>query len=450
MNSKQKAVGTLTLFSLTWPILIEILLHMLMGNIDTLMLSQYSDDSVAAVGVSNQILSIVIVMFGIVAQGAAVLISQNIGAKLEHKAAEISVMSISINLWFSLLLSGILALCAVPVLRLMNLPLEIMDDARLYMQLVGGFIFVQALIMTTGAIIRSYGYTKDAMIVTILMNIVNIVGNYIAIFGPFGIPITGVLGVGYSTVLSRLIGFIVLFALLLKRIGPQLNFRNFFKYPKQQLRDLLEIGIPSAGEQLSYNGSQMVLTYFMAQMGTIALTTNVYTKNIMTFIFLFSMAIAQGSQILIGRMIGAGEIDQAYKRGIKSLRISVIISFSMALIIYMFSKPLLGIFTSQEAIIQTGSILLLMTIILEPGRSFNMVMISTLRAAGDVKFPVYIGIIVMWGVGVTTAWFFAVYLNLGLIGIWISLIADEWIRGMFMLRRWKQRQWATMSYVQRG
>src|SRR5690625_5103009 len=94
----------LTLFSLTWPIFIEILLHMLMGNVDTLMLSQYSDESVAAVGVSNQVLSVVIVMFGIVAQGAAVLISQNIGAKQEKNAAQVSVMAISMNLWFSLLL----------------------------------------------------------------------------------------------------------------------------------------------------------------------------------------------------------------------------------------------------------------------------------------------------------------------------------------------------------
>src|SRR5690625_3792925 len=98
----------LTLFSLTWPIFIEILLNMLMGNVDTLMLSQYSDDSVAAVGVSNQVLSVVVVMFGIVAQGAAVLISQNIGARRNKDAAQVSVMSISINLWFSLLLSGLL------------------------------------------------------------------------------------------------------------------------------------------------------------------------------------------------------------------------------------------------------------------------------------------------------------------------------------------------------
>lgn len=437
----------LTLFSLTWPIFIEILLHMLMGNIDTLMLSQYSDNSVAAVGVSNQVLSVIVVMFGIVAQGAAVLISQNIGAHKHKTAAEISVMSISINLWFSLLLSALLALGATFILKLMDLPTEIMGDATVYMQLVGGLIFIQALIMTTGAILRSYGYTKDTMIVTIIMNIINVIGNYIVIFGPFGLPVLGVAGVAYSTAISRLLGFIVLLSLLMKRTGGQLNFRNFFRYQKNQLKDLLQIGVPSAGEQLSYNASQMVITYFMGQMGAIALTTSVYTRNIMMFIFLFAMAIGQGSQILIGRLVGAGQTNDAYQRGIKSLQISSIISFSMALILFVFAKPLLNIFTDNLTIIETGSFLLLLTVILEPGRAFNIVMISSLRAAGDVKFPVYIGIIVMWGVGITTAWFFAIYLGLGLTGIWISFIADEWVRGLFMLRRWQKKQWVSMNFI---
>ena len=444
---KEKNVQNLTLFALTWPILIEIMLHMLMGNADTLMLSQYSDESVAAVGVANQVLSVVIVMFGFVAQGAAVLIAQNLGAKNIKSAAQISVMSISVNLWFSLFLSGVLTIGARQILQLMSLPSEIMGEAMTYMQIVGGLIFVQALIMTTGAILRSYGYTKDTMMVTIGMNILNVVGNYLVIFGPFGFPILGVAGVAYSTAISRFLGFAVLLYLLMKRTDGILKMKHFFRYQKEHLKALLKIGIPSAGEQLSYNASQMVLTFFVAQLGTVALTTKVYTQNIMMFIFLFAMAIGQGTQILIGHMIGAGKIKDAYKRGMKSLQLSTIVSLTMAGIVYIFAKPLLGIFTTDASIIQNGAFLLLLTVVLEPGRAINMVMISSLRAAGDVKFPVYIGIIVMWGIGVTTAWFFTVFLGWGLIGIWIAFIADEWIRGMFMLRRWKKQGLVSMNFV---
>lgn len=446
---KENKTKHLTLFALTWPIFVEILLHMLMGNADTLMLSQYSDKAVAAVGVSNQILSVVIVMFGFVAQGAAILIAQNLGANRSKQAGEISVLSISLNLWFSLLLSVALFFGAKGILRIMDLPNEIMGEATAYMQIVGGLIFVQALIMTTGAILRSYGHTKDTMMVTIGMNILNVLGNYFVIFGPFGFPVFGVAGVAYSTAISRFIGFVVLLLLLIKRTQGELDFSRFLRYPRQHVKGLLQIGIPSAGEQLSYNASQMVITYFVAQLGTVAITTKVYAQNIMMFIFLFSIAIGQGTQILIGHMIGAGKIEDAYERAIKSLRISIFISLGTAGIVYILHDQLLGIFTDNPTILETGAFLLLMTVILEPGRAFNLVMISSLRAAGDVKFPVYIGIASMWGISVTFAWFFGVFLDLGLIGIWIAFIADEWLRGVFMLRRWRKRHWVSMSFVDR-
>lgn len=440
-------VKRITLFGLTWPIFIEIFLHMLMGNADTLMLSQYSDKAVAAVGVSNQVLSVVIVMFGFVAQGAAILIAQNLGARNNQQAGEISVLSINLNLLFSLFLSVVLFFGAQYILQLMDLPQEIMNEASGYMQIVGGLIFIQALIMTLGAILRSYGYTKDTMNVTIGMNILNVIGNYFVIFGPFGFPVLGVEGVAYSTAISRFIGVIVLFYLFLKRNQGEIQVAYFFRFPKSYVKRLLQIGIPSAGEQISYNASQMVITYFVAQLGTIAITTKVYAQNIMMFIFLFSIAIGQGTQILVGHLVGAGDIEAAYKRVMKSLKISIVISLSMATVVYFYSSQLLGIFTDDTTILETGTGLLLMTVVLEPGRAFNLIMISSLRAAGDVKFPVYIGVAVMWGIGVTFAWFFAIYLNLGLIGIWISFIADEWMRGLFMLRRWRNRNWVSMSFV---
>lgn len=437
----------LTLFAITWPIFIELLLHMLMGNADTLMLSQYSDNAVAAVGVGNQILSVVIVMFGFVAQGAAVLIAQNIGAEKPKTAGQIALNALSMNLIFSLVLSIALFLWAEPILAMMDLPHELMDEGLSYMQIVGGLIFVQALIMTTGAILRSYGHTKDTMVVTIIMNIINVIGNYFVIFGPFGFPVLGVEGVAYSTAISRFIGFIALVILLVKRTHGDLNFANLIRYEKNHVKSLLKIGVPSAGEQLSYNASQMVITYFVAQLGTIAITTKVYTQNIMMFIFLFSVAIGQGTQILIGHMIGAGKIEDAYVRALKSLRISIFISLATAGVVYLVAKPFLGIFTDNGSIIEAGTVLLLMTVVLEPGRAFNLIMISSLRSAGDVKFPVYIGILVMWGISVTFAWFFGIFLGLGLIGIWIGFIADEWLRGVLMLRRWKQRNWVRMSFV---
>ncbi|MDE5415565.1 MATE family efflux transporter [Alkalihalobacterium chitinilyticum] len=447
-NEKQQQ-RKLTLFAITWPIFIEIMLHMIMGNADTLMLSQYSDDAVAAVGVSNQLLAVIIVMFGFIATGTSILVAQYLGANEGEKANRFAVVSLFANVIFGLLLSIILFCYSEFLLKMMNLPPELMDNGVTYLQIVGGFSFIQALIMTAGAIIRSHGFTKDAMYVTIGMNILNIIGNYIFIFGAFGFPELGVTGVAVVTAVSRGLGVIVLLVLLYKRVNGNLSFSFLRKFPKYEIKSLLKIGIPSAGEHLAYNTSQVVIVFFIASIGTEALTTKVYTQNIMMFILLFSVAIGQGTQILIGHQVGANKLDDAYKRCIRSLKIAVAVSTGMAIIFYLLSDIIFSIFTTNEEIIRVGSLLLLLTIILEPGRAFNLVVINSLRAAGDVRFPVYMGILSMWGIAVTVSYILGIYFGLGLIGIWIAFILDEWLRGLFMLWRWRGRKWQQMSFVRK-
>lgn len=436
----------MTLFALTWPIFIEVMLHMLMGNADTLMLSQYSDNSVAAVGVSNQILFLLIVMFGFIATGTTILVAQYLGANNYKDAKEISSVSLSANLLISIIISFIIVIASEEILLLMNLPRELLPEATYYLQLVGGFSFIQALIMTASAILKSYGYTKDTMYLTIGMNLINILGNYLFIFGPFGLPVLGVQGVAISTVVSRLIGLIVILYMLKKRVHFNFNFRELFKLPKHHLKNLLHIGVPTAGEQLSYNTSQMVITFFITMIGTEALTTKIYTQNLMMFILLFSLAVSQGTQILIGYLIGAKDYDSAYKRCLQSLYSGIIISTLMAIIFAIFSDNLLGIFTTNERILEIGGTLILLTILLEPGRAFNLVIISSLRAAGDIKFPTYIGFLSMWGVSVPIAYILGIHYDFGLIGVWIAFICDEWVRGIFMLHRWNSRAWMTKRF----
>ncbi|MDQ0232258.1 MATE family efflux transporter [Metabacillus malikii] len=440
----------LTLFALTWPIFIEQFLHMLMGNADTLMLSQYSDNSVAAVGVSNQILFLLIVMFGFIATGTTILITQYLGANNVKDAKAVSTVSISANLIISLILSVAIVIASEDILLLMNLPVELLPEASAYLKIVGGFSFIQALIMTVSAILKSYGYTKDTMFLTIGMNLLNIIGNYVLIFGAFGLPSLGVQGAAISTVISRAIALVIIFYILKKRLYFTINLKDLFKMPVHHLKNLLGIGIPTAGEQLSYNTSQMAITFFITMIGTEALTTRVYTQNLMMFMMLFSIAISQGTQILIGYLIGAKEFDSAYKRAMKSLYYGIAISILMAVLFSIFSETLLGIFTSNERILEVGAVLVLLTIILEPGRSFNMVLIGSLRAAGDIRFPTYVGILAMWGIAVPVAYTLGIHFELGLVGVWLAFIADEWVRGIIMLYRWRSRAWESKRIVQKA
>ncbi|WP_416828713.1 MATE family efflux transporter [Ectobacillus polymachus] len=442
-----KATEIPSLFTITWPIFIEILLYMLMGNADTLMLSQYSDESVAAVGVANQVLSIIIVMFGFVTTGTAVLIAQHIGANEELSAQEIAVVSLVANALFGLAVSACMLFFSEPILHVMGLSNTLLPRANAFMKIVGGFSFVQALIMTIGAILRSNGYTRDTMLITITMNILNVIGNFLVIFGPFGFPILGEAGVAMSTTISRIIGLILISMVLLRRVRNLFTSVSLLHLPSIHLRNLLKIGIPAAGEQLSYNASQVVITFFVTLLGTEALTTKVYAQNLTMFIFLFSVAISEGEQIIIGQLVGAKRLDTAYHSCLRALKITIAISISMAAVFSFFREPLFSIFTHNHHIIETGSILIMLTLLLEPGRAFNLVIISSLRASGDVKFPVMMGILSMWGISIPVAYMLGIHFGMGLVGVWIAYIIDEWFRGLCMLWRWRSRIWETKSFV---
>lgn len=437
-NSLPKQVG---LLALTWPIFIELFLHMLMGSTDTFMLSHISDDAVAAVGVANQLVFFMILVFGFVATGTAVLVSQNLGAGLQVDARRISGLSLSLNLIFGVVMSIIVVGFNEVFLEMFNLTPEINRLAQQYLVIVGGTLFTQALLVTASAILRANGLTKEAMFISIIMNIIHLAGNSLFIFGLFGVPEMGVQGVAISTAISRTIAVLLIFRLLYRRLPIKIALADYLNFDKSFIKKILKIGLPSAGENVLYNTSQMAITVIIGLLGAMALTTRVYTFNIMSFMMLFGIAIGQGTQILIGYKVGAREFDKAYHQLLRSLKLSIMITMAITLVIVSIREPILGIFTDNKDIIREGSKVLLLCLLLEPGRTFNIVVISSLRAAGDAVFPVKMALVSMWGISVPLAYFLGIHMGFGLSGIWMAFIIDEWFRGIIMYIRWRSRVW---------
>jgi len=443
-----KQATKLTIFSITWPIFFEILLLMFLGNIDIFMLSQYSDDSVASIGVSNQLLQFSLVMFGFVSAGAAVIISQYIGAKKEQDAKSVSVVAIISSVVFGLAVSLIFVLFRIPFLNFMGVQSHLISEASFYLMIVGGFVFIQAILTTIGAILRSYGYTKDMLYVTLVMNIFNALGNAVVIFGLFGIPVLGVTGVAVVTAISKLIGLILAFIMLMRHVPGITKAVSRKNFPIHYIKSILKIGLPAAGENLSYQGYQLVVVMILTSLGTTVLTTHIYSRSMNMFIILFTISIAQGGAIIIGQLTGAKEYDEIYKRCLKYLKYSILISGIGAVVFFLLHPYIIGLFTDNPDAIPLARQIFLIGIILEPGRAYNIVIINALRATGDVKFPVYAAIIFMWGVGAFLSWLLGIIFGWGLLGVLIAMALDEWIRGLLMLWRWKTKIWTTKGVIE--
>ena len=436
-----------SLKQLAWPIFIELTLFMLMGTVDTFMLSAYSDSAVGAVGMSNQVINLIAVMFNFVAAGTIILMTQNLGANHQEKACEIAVVSIGANLIIGLILSLTMVICSKYILRFMNTPEDIMGVTVTYTKIIGSFLFLMAIQPVLSGILRSYGYTKQSMIITLIANVLNVFGNAIFIYGLFGVAKIGPIGVAISTVFSRLVTILLIALVIFKKI--HFNFsKDFFKrLPIQEIQNILKIGVPSALEQVAYSSSQVVILSFVSLLGTLAITTRVYTSNLSMFIYLFSLAIAQANQVLVGYLIGEQKIEDVYHQTFKTQALAVSVSITLSIIAYLMSDALFGLFTQDKSILSLGKSLLLVNILLEIGRASNLVLTNALKAAGDVNYPFIFGIIGMWLICIPIAYLLAIPFQFGLVGIWIAFAVDECFRGLIFTFRFKGRKWIDKSFI---
>ncbi|MEH7086625.1 MATE family efflux transporter [Neobacillus drentensis] len=439
-----------SLFSITWPLFIEISLHMGMGIVATLILSGYSDNAVAGVGVANQIINIFILVFNVTAIGATILIGQNLGANRLDRARRLARSAFGVNFWIGVAMTIVVVAFGGVFLKFYGLSGEVYDFAYTFLSIIGLSLFLEAIALALSAVLRSYGHTKETMVVTVIMNVISMVGSFIAIKGWFGLPVTGVAGVAYAMVAARIFIIAALFYFVYRQLALKFQIKDLIKINKTDVKGLLSIGIPSAGENLSYQFSQVVITSFVALTGDAALAARVYILNISMVCFLFTFAIGQGTQLLIARYIGAKQYDRALKRGLKTLKIAVIVSAAVSLAVALIGKPILTIFTTDADIIAIALPVLWAIVFIEPGRAMNIVLMGSLKSVGDVRFPVVIGIISMWGIAVVLSYFFGITLGLGLLGIWLAQGLDECIRGFFALKRWVSKPWVKKKVVEQN
>lgn len=435
------------LLRLAAPIFIETLLIMMLGAVDTVMLSRHSDNSVAAVGVVNQIIMLTFLVFEVINLGTSVLCSQYLGARMEKKVVQVVGISLIVNLLFGIVVSAFLFTMNATILRWMGLGPELLGDGMSYMRIVGAFAFFQAISMTLSASLRSADKAIYPMMVTVAVNIMNIVGNYALIFGKLGMPELGVEGAAISTAFSRGAAMVILFVILLRKHIRRFPLAYFRPFPFSELRNLFKIGLPSAGEQLSYSSSQVVITYFINMLGTEALAARTYCVNIVMFAYLFCIAIAQGGAICIGHLIGEGKPHAAFLLGKYVMKRSVAITLTLSGAIALAGPTILGWLTENPEIIRMGSLVLLIDVVLEIGRPINIFATNALRAAGDVNYPFYVGLVVMWSIAVGAGYLFGIYWGLALCGMWVAFSIDENIRGIIFVRRWYGMKWVHKSFV---
>ena len=220
-----------TIFMMSLPIFVELLLQLLVSNIDQFMISKYSQEAVAAIGNGNQIMNIVIVVLNVMSVSTTILISQYLGAKNKSKGSEVSTASLLISSVFSILITILVILFNKQLFMWLKVPNEILAETSRYTVIIASFVLIQGIYMTINSILRSYALMKEVMYVSILMNMINIIGNAILINGLFKAPRLGIVGAAISTNFSKCIGLIAVTIILIKKVDIKISLKYLKPLP---------------------------------------------------------------------------------------------------------------------------------------------------------------------------------------------------------------------------
>lgn len=399
------------LFQLTWPIFVELVLQMLVSNVDQMMVARTSPTAVAAIGNANVITNLLLISFSVICMAATILITQYIGAGSTERVAQTYTVSLVVNVTLSLVIFVALTFFSTQIYGLMGVPAELMPEAGAYLRIIGIGMPLQAIHLTFVAFFRAHGLTKQTMFISIVINLLNIAGNFVLIGGMGPIPMLGVAGAAISSDLSRLVGVVIVIWLFKRTIRTPVDFRNLRPFPVDHLKRLLKIGIPSGGESISYNLTQIVIQTMCNSLPIYVITARAYSNMFAMLSYIYGSAIAQATQIIVGYLMGARKIEETDRRVNATLRAAMLVSFVISLLLFLLCEPLFGLFTSDPQVLSMCRTIMGIEILLELGRAANIVLFRALQTAGDIRFPICLNVTTVWTVAVGGGYLLGVVLG---------------------------------------
>ncbi|MDE2505253.1 MAG: MATE family efflux transporter, partial [Burkholderiales bacterium] len=350
-------------------------------------------------------------------------------------------------------IGGFTALAALlgsgALLRLLHAPAAVEPLARPLLHALAPALLFDAWNASMASVMRAHLRARDTLFVMVAMHAV-----HLAAMGPlmFGVGAWGGLGLaGYALalLLARSVALSLHLLLWRQRLALVPRAGDWWRLRRAELAAIGHIGLPGAAENIVYRLSFMVSVGVAGSLGARALATQAYAQQVIGIGLLFGVATGLSAEIVVGHLIGAGHLRQAHKLVRRALARGLAVSVAVATLAALAGPWVLRLFTDDPVIIHGAGLLLWLTVLLEPGRTFNIVVINSLRAAGDARFPVLAGAASMVVVLAGGSWLLGSHLGLGLPGLWIAYAADEWLRGIVMWRRWETLAWVPHARASR-
>ena len=429
------------LLILAIPMFLELLLQLIVGYSDQIMMRKYPT-AVTAITNANSILNIVINAFTIFSSASIILITQFKGSKNKDGENKVYSTAFFFNLISSIIISLILLLFGRFFLKWIRCPSDAYNEAVKYLMITGSLIFMQLISITFAAFLKANSCMRESMIINVVVNILNILGNLLLI------PKYQIVGVAMASAISRFIGLILMAIIYTIKVGIKFKLSLFLH--AGYIRKYVGIGVPISSESLSYQASQLIILIVINSYGTDIVNVKTYASMLAMVTYLITESISLSMQVVIGELFGRGDIDSAKKKVWQTLILGVITSTLIAFIWVIFSDPCFRMFDIvDKELLDIAKKVMICDLVLEVGRAFNIIFVRTMQTSGDVLFPTVLSVIFCWVVAVGGSFILGSksLLGYGIIGVWVAMALDECMRAIIFLIRFKSGKWQKTRIV---
>lgn len=435
------------LWALILPLFMEQLLTALVGLCDSIMVAQVGEAAVSAVSLVDSVMILIINIFNALATGGAVVAGQYLGSRQKEEANRAGKQMMQFMILLSTGLMLLLYIFKSVLLRVVfgSIEADVMYNCNLYYIICMASVPFLAIYCGGAALFRSVGNSKISMIISIIMNLVNISGNAILVFGFH----RGVEGVAIPTLVSRIVAAAMMTAYL-RNPSFDLNIRDMklFRFEGRMIKKILYIGIPNGVENSMFQLGKILLLSLIATFGTNAIAANAVSNSLAYFEILPGMALGLATVTVISQCIGAGDYPQAQyfaKRLLKYTYVSMwvtngitLAALPLILKIYHLSAQTSG-FTRDIMVFHS-----IMAMIFWP---LSFTLPNVFRAANDVRFTMIVGVFSMWAFRIVCAFVFGKYMGMGVFGAWVAMVLDWVVRSGFFLLRYKSGKWKGKALI---
>ncbi|WP_247652871.1 MATE family efflux transporter [Ideonella aquatica] len=429
------------LLPLIWPLYLELWLGVAVGIVGTALAARGGDAAGGAFAIAHQLAAMLFVLFRIIGAGASVVLTQRLGAGQRDQADAVALATLGASSWLGGGTGLACVLFAGPLLALLNTPPEVLPLAEPFLRWLGLSLLLDAWNASMAAVMRSHLRARDTLMVIVAMHATHLALSLPLMLGWGPLPAWGLSGFALALLVSRALGVGLHLLLWGRRLQLRPRAADWWRLPRAELAAVLHIGLPGAAENIAWRLCFMASLAVVGLLGAAALATHAYVMQVMMGVLLFGAATGIAVEIVVGHLVGAGRLREADRLLRRAMGVGLAVSTGLALAVALAGPWLMRLFTRDEAIIAMGVRLLWLTVAVESGRTFNLVVINALRATGDARYPVMAGTASMLVVLAGGSWALGIGLGWGLPGLWVAYAADEWLRGLLMWRRWVRLRW---------